>query len=151
MLPFLHSAASRGLTGDALQAALASEGLGYRRTTMLADYRLVKELPAAAEPLRSIRRDRQPDPSRFPAALTRLLREYSYVVRVSGSDARTGQAGSRYVTVSSSALLTLAEVEEDAIDATRIDDPAYPFEADAALLVSAVRAGPSGAFIPAVG
>lgn len=146
-LPFIRSGVARGLSANRIAAALEEGGLGIRRTDLLSAVRAVRGEGQAAERLKFIRKDRQPDPLRLAPAITKTLRQYSFVARVQGALTDTGERETRYVTISTSRLRNIGDLED--LAASLASDPeAYAgLEVDQVDIVSAVTAGGEGTLL----
>lgn len=62
----------------------------------------------------------------LPWAKTDTLRQYSFNVRVKGTDLLTGEPTSRMITVSTDSLLTRSEIESQALEYVYKDYEKYP-------------------------
>src|SRR3972149_2657686 len=145
-LPAITSGVARGLSSSILQDTLSAAGIGVRRTDLLTAIRYVRGTTLAADHLKAIRRDFRPHPARLPLAATRTLREYAYVVRLTGTGVGFSADGHAHVTISSSTSLSRAEIEAEAALAIE-EGPAegrYPGEVTGTTPVAAVRSGRVG-------
>lgn len=146
-LPFIRSAVSSGLSANRLQVTLAAAGYGVRRTELLTAVRQIRGEALAADRLKYVRKDRLPDPSRLQLAATTTLRQYAFTARVQGFDTAAGEQKSRYVTVSTSNLMTVGDMEELAAEITTDPEVYEPFEVESVLIVAAVRSGSRGTLL----
>jgi len=140
---------ARGLSSSLLQNTLSAAGIGVRRTDLLAAIRYVRGKELAADHLKAIRPEFRPDPSRLPLAATKTLRDFAYVVRLTGTGVGFDPDGHAYVTISSSVSLTRAEIEAEAELAISEGqtEGRYPWEVSDTTLVSAVRSGRFGTLL----
>ncbi len=146
-LPYIRSGLAGGLSANALQSSLSAAGIGVRRTELLEAVRVVRGEVAAADRLKFIRKDRRPDPVRLPLARTKMLREYGYVVELRGLDPYSGGSVTQYVTVSSSSLQTVGDIEAAAIGFLEPPDQSGDLNDPVALVVAARRKGALGSFL----
>lgn len=108
---------------------------------------MVRGEAAAADRLKFIRKDRRPDPERLPFARTKMLREYGYVVELRGVDPYTGGSILQYVTVSSSTLQTVGDIEAAAIGFMNVEDGSGDIAEVEGFVVEARRKGALGSFL----
>ncbi len=91
-----------------------------------------------------LRRDYFPNPLRMPEAVTPLLRNFSFTVRVRGTNTLTGRFEERFVTVASSRNMTRGQIEEKAAALIQGLDGQSPFTVAQVTPVEARRAGREG-------
>lgn len=138
-LPFIESAVAAGTSANVLQNSLAAAGIGVRRQDLLAAIRDIKGAQAAADRLKFIRSDFRPQPSNLPHAVTRQLRDYSFRVRVTGTNLMSGQTEIRTFNVSTNDLLSRDEIESIAVGYSTNEEEYLPFEPSEVNLISATR------------
>ena len=81
---------------------------------------------------------------RMPEAITPLLRNFSFTVRVRGTNLTTGSYEERFVSVSSSRNLTRGEIEDRAAELAQGLDGQSPLAVASTVPVEARRAGTEG-------
>lgn len=145
--PIIQRGVRSGLSSRAIAESLQAADLGIRRATLLDIMRRERELVTHSQNLRFLPLDRAPNPDRLPEALTRLRRQYSYKIELSGQIIDTAELITRSVTVSTSKLLTRRAVEAIAVGYVIEDPTTYPIEVIKAQLVSVTKAGPSGTLL----
>lgn len=138
-LPFIEAAVARGISSTALQTALTQAGRGMRRTDLLTAIRRVRGIDRAQPALRSVRRDRLPDPVRIPIAATNIRRQFSFRMRIRGTDMRTGERVDRFVTITSDTVLSRDQLERDVEDLLDTERENYQLEPDSITLMDAVK------------
>lgn len=121
-LPYVTSMVEEGLNSVEIQQELSRLGesvapgfRGMRRTDLLSLIRGIKDIDLTRPYLSSVRNDLRPDPSRLAAPLTRTLRDFSFSVRLTGSDAETGEIREHFVTISTSELMSAGEIKRAAL------------------------------------
>lgn len=129
-LPLIQAGVSRGLSSTALQRSLSRTGFGVRRTDLLDAMRSIRGEERAGSALRSIRRDRKPDPLRLPIAKTSIRRNFSFDVKVTGFDSNTGERFDRFITIATDDLMTRQEIEDKATEVIEDDQENYPMDID---------------------
>ena len=145
--PIIRRGVREGVSANRIQRLLQDHGLGIRRTNLLEIVRRERGVAAAGERLRFIPKGLRPDPSRLPEALTRLLRRFSFTVRIRGSDPRTGETLERFVNVASDEVLTRGELEAQGEAFVEGAAERYQIQAPEFLLVGGVRAGEPGVLL----
>lgn len=147
LIPQIRSMVSSGVSGNQIQRNLTAAGSGLQRTAIQAIVREQRRAIGAAvrefQPggqLRFIRKDFRPDPSRLPAALTEIRREYSLTYEAIGIDTNTGQPTKRFITVSTDELLTRQEFDDAAADVFADDPESYGIAVTSLTVVEARRA-----------
>lgn len=113
-LQFLTSLLKSGIPGaDVLSRVQAA---GYNLTTSTANLAinyLTRAVFPAAQQLAALPDDTLPNLASIPITLTKTLRNFSYLVKLTGQSQFSGQLEDRYVSVSTNSLLT----KEQAVDA----------------------------------
>lgn len=138
--PFILRGTRQGLSSRAIESAIRASGLPISRgRTILPIMRRLEQLEAAGRAIRFIPKSNTINVDRLPEAITRLRREFSYSVRVTGIDP-SGRTTSRFVTVSTdNPGLTPGEIEQLAADAVGPDGGSGPMMQVQATLQSGVR------------
>ncbi len=114
----IRGGVARGLSSSAINALVRSDqGVGLRRTDLLAGIRHIRNIEEAGARLRSIRRDLSPDPRRLPHAKTPILSDYSYTVQVRGTDPSSNQQVRANLTVRKNRPMSRADIEQETQDA----------------------------------
>jgi len=113
--PYIEGFVKDGLGISEIQEKLRALEAPTRRADILELVHAVQERITAGVNLRSLRDDLRPDPSRLASPITNTLRRFSFIVRIDGTDAETGEDRSEIVTVSSSTLLTGRELKDKAL------------------------------------
>lgn len=143
-LGILRRGIREGLTSTAMNAVIKqSQGVGLRRTDLLAGIRHIKGIEEAGSRIRNMRPDLMPDPDRIPYAKTPILSKYSFTIEVRGIDKNTGLRGTTALTIRTNTLMTRNEIEaeaQEAIDEAEDTGAAYKhFEVESILIVDARR------------
>lgn len=142
--PIIRGAVNRGLSSSEITKVLQDQGIGIRRQTLLDIIRDERGAVTAGARLRNLGSRRMPNPERLPKALTRLRRAYSFVVEVRGINSETGETMTRPVTVSTSRLMSRADIEAQAMEYVVTDSERYGMDALTAVLTEGRRAGDLG-------
>lgn len=111
----IRAGVNQGLSSSAIQSAIRATGqLGIRRVDLLQGIRYARGIAESGLQIRSVGRDRFPDPMRIEQSKTPMLSNYSYDVRVRALDGRSGKVVNRFVTVRSDRNLTPRMIEDEA-------------------------------------
>ena len=142
----IRAGINRGLTSTQIQSLIKATGQpGLRRTDLLSGMRYAKGIQEAGFRIRSVTLDRFPDPSRIPVAKGRILRNFSYEVRFSAIDRRTGLRKDHFLTVRSDKNLTPRQIQTEAqraLDEAPLESETDQFsEGREFTVVGAVRRG----------
>ena len=114
----IRGGVARGLSSSAINALVRSDqGVGLRKTDLLAGIRHVRNIEEAGARLRYVRRDLSPDPRRLPIAKTPIVSRYSYTVQVRGMEIGTNNRVRGNLTVRSNRPMSRADIEADTRDA----------------------------------
>jgi len=136
-LPYISHGVSAGLSGDQIQAALSSAGMGVRRQTLLGVVKLLRGQASAAQTIRGSKAASFVPPDLFTPAAGFTRNVYQYKFLISGEHAATGGQTIQYITVGSDSPMTLQQAEEQAFQTIVIGLPNYGLLAISATLVSA--------------
>lgn len=140
LLPIIQSGVSSGLGSRAINDAIRrATGTGLRRQTLLDIMRQLRGIEEAGERLRFVRRDRTPDPTRVPEALTSIRRRFGSTVRIEGVLADTGERITQHVQVTHDEPLTRGELEDTAAGFIEDDPEGYGILIDRVLLVRQIQ------------
>ena len=136
-LPYISHGVAAGLSGDQIQAALSSAGMGVRRQTLLGVVKLLRGQASAAQTIRGSKAASfiPPDLLTPSAGFTRNVYQYKFVM--SGEHAVTGEQTSRYIIVGNDSPMTLQQAEEQAYQTIAEGLNKYELLAISATLVSA--------------
>lgn len=103
-----------GMTTTAGLSLLRSEGMGYRRTDFLSDWREFGGLERKRDPLRAIPKKLRPTESTIQRTDYAQRSKYNYNYKISGYDLITQKDTETFVTVASDVMLTMEEAETTA-------------------------------------
>ena len=140
-LPYIESLTAQGIGANEVLRQVTAAGFKIQRSLGLQAVRMAKGIELSRDYLSSLKLNVQPNPARFPTALTEIRRNYSYSVRITGFDTYTGQTGSRYVTVSTNSVLTKQQALDMAEGILLADPTTYPIT-DYTLAVHTVKSNP---------
>lgn len=126
---FILKGVNQGLSANTIQRMLTAQGLGVRRTDLLARVRQLKDVPQKASLLRYVNNDKYPTSNLLTPGGNYQQHNYVYHVRfdVYGS-ALPGESDTLYQIVSSDVPLTVGEAKSIALDRLPFTNPAYDFK-----------------------
>ncbi len=107
----MPEAIARGLSATGFLKELKAEGLGYRRTNMLSDWRSVAGIEAKKDAVKYVRRDRRPSVKAIADVEWELSKEFMYKVKVTVQTEPDKPLQERFVNIMHDRLLTPTEVE----------------------------------------
>ena len=107
----MKQAFAEGLSASAFIKEMQAEGLGYRRTTMLADWRSELSIEGKKGLLRYVRKDRVPTAAVQAKDWREMSAEFMYKVRVLSRTRPTEPIESNFVNIMQDRPLTPAEIE----------------------------------------
>lgn len=113
--------------------------MGVRRTSLLTAIRYVRGVDIKTNAIRSIRRDRKPDPARIAIARTNIRRQFSFTVRIRGTNSDTGDPIEQFITLTSDSTRSIEELELEARDTVESNRKNYPIDIEDISLVQALR------------
>ena len=114
-IPLMKAALAAGKSASRFITEMQAAGLGYRRTTMLADWRNVSNVEAKTDLLKYVRKDYQPSPALYAQVDWNLSREYLYKLKVQ-TRLRPGEPlTDRFVNIVSDLPLTPGQMEAGVI------------------------------------
>jgi hypothetical protein len=119
-LPTITGLVEAGMSANKIINTLQAAGLGVRRQVVLDIVGALRENFSAARQFRLLLNTTIPDPSKFGVALTNLIRNYSYKVRVSGGY----ESFPPFITISSNEVLNKDQIMGTA-DAYLSDERIY--------------------------
>lgn len=102
-----------GLSASRFIEQMRGEGLTYRRTEMLSDWRTVNELEKKAGALRFVRRDYYPTEKSIAQVEWQLSREYMYKVQVHVRTRPDEPIETKFINIMSDKPITPRQVEEE--------------------------------------
>lgn len=103
-----------GMTTTAGLSLLRGEGMGYRRTDFLADWRQFAGIERKRDPLRAIPKKYRPTADTIERTDYTQRKKFNYNYKVEGYDIITQKDTESWITVASDDILTMAEAEEEA-------------------------------------
>lgn len=109
-----RSAFRKGLSASTFIEQMRTEGLTYRRTEMLSDWRSVNELEKKAGALLFVRRDYYPTEKSIAQVEWQLSKEYMYKVRVHVRTRPEEPITERFINIMTDKPITPRQVEEEA-------------------------------------
>lgn len=113
-----------GMSATAGLNLLRQEGMGYRRTDFLADFRDFSGLAMKRDPLRAIPKKFRPTEATIQRADFKQTKKFYYNYKIDGYDIITQEQTETFITVASDDILTMAEAEAEAeklVDVYKID------------------------------
>jgi len=100
-------------TGRALNY-LKAQGLGYRRTDFLLDWRQFSGQSRKRDPLKAIPKKYKPTWSTIEMSEYKQTAKLHYMYKIKGFDTFTGKDTEEWITVASDDVLTMQEAEDEA-------------------------------------
>lgn len=142
--PIIVRGVAEGLSGNAIQRVLSTAGMGTRRAPLQNLISRVRGIKQQTSRLKFISRNAIPNVLRLPEALHRIRQNFSFVVRVRGTQTDTGLALDQMVTIASDIPLSRARLEQMAEDVVDRQRDRYKVLIESSLLLEGLRAGPAG-------
>jgi hypothetical protein len=142
--PFIRSGARRDATFREIAGAIRAGGLRIGNERLLDALQRERTIVEHGRALRFLGRQQRPAVERLPESLTRLRREFSFAVDVEGTLIATGATRVQAVTVSTDAVLTRQEIEDEALVAVARGESRYGLQATSATIRFGMRAGRMG-------
>lgn len=112
----MRGAFRSGQSASAFVQDMKSEGLSYRRTDMLSDWRTINELERKAGAMRSVRRDYFPTSKSIAQVEWSMSAEWMYKVKVFSQLSPGETMQERFVNILSDRPMTPAMVEQAVIE-----------------------------------
>lgn len=109
----IKGAIAEGLSASKFIAEMREEGLGYRRTDMLNDWRTVNNIKKKTGTLRNVRKDYFPSADIYAQVTWKTSREFMYKVRVETRISPDQPTESRFVNIISDKPMTPRELETE--------------------------------------
>ena len=103
-----------GMSATAGYNLLYDEGMGYRKTDFLADFRDFSGLAMKRDPLRAIPKKYRPTEATIQRVDIKQTRKFYYGYKVEGYDIITKEQTETFITVASDNILTMEEAEAEA-------------------------------------
>lgn len=100
-----------GQSASSFITKMKAEGLSYRKTTMLADWRNVNEIEEKKDRFKYVRKDRLPTQRVIAEVDWRISKEYMYVVKVKSRAAPDEPVVEQNINIMQDRVLTPREVE----------------------------------------
>jgi len=116
VIALMRGAFRRGESATTFIWDMRQRGLGYRRTTMLSDWRTVNELEKKKGLMRFIRRDYYPTAIAVAEVEWMLSQEYMYKVKVQSRLSPDVPITERFVNIMADTPMTPAMVEQAVIE-----------------------------------
>lgn len=107
----MPDAIARGLSASGFIKELKAEGISYRRTNMLADWRSVAGIEAKKDVVKYVRRDRRPSVKAIADVEWELSKEFMYKVKVTVQTEPDKPLTERFVNIMHDRLLTPTLIE----------------------------------------
>jgi len=112
----MKAAIASGVSASSFLTKMKAEGLGYRRTTFLDDWRSVGSIEAKTGLLKYVRKDYVPSPKLYAESRWNLSREFFYKVKVT-TRLRPGEPlQTRWINIVGDKPMTPREWEESIIE-----------------------------------
>lgn len=126
----------RGVSANDALTELREQGLGYRRTDFLADYREGREGYDRAVSIRSVGLNNVPSERILEPLYHGVEDKYSLVFKAEGSDVNTGEEREQYFFYHRNELDTRSNMENDARDWIESEKDTYGMEVDSIRVVA---------------
>ena len=111
---FIPAMLKQGLSASAGLRMLQDQGLGYRKTRFLADWREFSGTERKRDPLRSIPKKYRPTEATIQRTEFEQRAKFNYNFDVEGYDEILKQDVIEHITVASEEILTMQEAEDEA-------------------------------------
>jgi len=108
--PFIKSLSESSLSANKIIEEVRSAGMAVQRSDALKLIRTLRENEIVSKYIKSVRNDFMPNPERFATAVTDIIRNYSYEVRINGTHAKTRERVTKWVTISTNVVLSKDQV-----------------------------------------
>lgn len=125
---FVRSAVTRGLSAADTIRTLTAEGLTYRRTDMLKDYREWAQVPVKADRIKYVRHDYYPSKELYVETTGKQMRAFRYQVAVEVYNPETRERLHMTTNVVSDFQMTPAQVYDEALEPIKAATEAYKSE-----------------------
>jgi len=111
---FIPEMLKAGMTATAGLSLLRSEGMGYRKTDFLADFRDFSGLAMKRDPLRAIPKKFRPTEATIQRVDIKQTKKFYYNYKVEGYNIISKEQTESWITVASDDILTMEEAEAEA-------------------------------------
>lgn len=142
--PIIKRGVAEGLSGNAIQRVLTIADLGTRRAPLQKLISRLRGVKQQTSRLKFLPRNAIPNVLRLPEALHKIRQNFSFTVRVRGTQADTGLALDQHVTIASDVPLSRSRLEQMAEDVVDRQRDRYKVLIESSLLLEGLRAGPAG-------
>lgn len=139
-LPTIRGAVARGVSGTVIERTLQRVGINVTQPTLTRVVTAERRRREAGAALQFLGRNRVPNPTRLPLSLTPIARQYAFLVELRGTSAATGEAVSKWITISTDSLMSRQELEDRAAELFEQDPEAYDVVSPEFRLVEGMRA-----------
>lgn len=112
----MAGALREGLSATRFIKDMRDEGLSYRRSDMLSDWRSVNQLETKADLFKYVRKDYYPSPKVLADVSWNLSKEFMYKVRVMSRLAPGEPLTERFVNIISDSPMTRGMVEQSVVE-----------------------------------
>ena len=144
-LPIIQGGVRAGLTSSQINTAIKTAfGRSIRRQTLLDIIRAEKGIQRTGPVLRSLGLNKMPNPARLPEAITRIRRNFAFVVEVLGEREDTGVRVTQMITIATDNILTRGRIQQLAKEVVELSKERYPIRVIAAKLISGTKKGVLG-------
>jgi len=109
----MRAAFREGMSASRFLAQMRTEGLSYRRTTMLSDWRSVNEIERKAGALRYVRKDRMPSRTVVATVDWDIDKEFMYKMKVKSRLKPGEPIIERFVNIVTDKAMTPSEMEQE--------------------------------------
>jgi len=111
---FIPEMLKAGMSATAGLKLLRSEGMGYRRTDFLKDFRDFSGLAMKRDPLRAISKKYRPTEATIQRVDLKQKKKFYYNYKIEGVNLYTNKMEETWITVASDDILTMEEAEAEA-------------------------------------
>jgi len=111
---FIPEMLHMGMSASAGLRMLQGQGLGYRRTSFLTDWREFEGVERKRDPLRAIPKKYRPTEATIQRTEFEQSKKFNYTYEITGYDTIQQKDITDYITVASDDIVSMAEAEEEA-------------------------------------
>jgi len=111
---FIPEMIKMGMTTSGGMDLFRSEGIGYRRTDFLSDWREFAGVAMKRDPLRAIPKKFRPTEATIQRTSYKQTKKFYYEYKLEGYDIITKEQTETFITVASDDILTMEEAEAEA-------------------------------------
>jgi len=115
--PFVQRLAAEGISANKALKILQEQGLGYRRSDFLADYRKYRNKEKVKDFAKYIRNDRYPTEAVAIDSPLSFKRKYNHLIEYEFINLDTGKKDKKYIYISDDDLNTVGTIKRQALDA----------------------------------